>query len=141
MKNPLHLLLRSCPANERVHPCYGLVATDPFRARHYVAPIPLNLLLRIALEVWMRLRNPVSPGSPDVLGTRFHFAKAYEQGYRAGYCAGRPDGVALVYRHPTPATVAAAWGLHADAEELARRVLEAAIATGPAYDPTPSGPR
>ena len=125
------LLLRDHPPNERMPRPYGLVYTDYYRHRHWIAPIPLNHLFRWALTIWMRLRNPVPPGRIDRLSMRALYQQAYRQGFRAGNVARQPPGTALVFTRPTEAMVAAAWQVHADAGQLARRVLEAAIRSGP----------
>jgi hypothetical protein len=128
-------LLRLHPCNERLPRCYGLVVTAFDDSAHWVAPIPLNHLLRWALAIWMRLRNPIPPGDPDVLGLRLLAQSHDRRGYRDGILCSRPAGTALVYTHPTPAMVATAWGVHADAEELAQQLLWAAIDSGPDAGP------
>jgi hypothetical protein len=135
---PLGFLLRSHPPNEPLARGYGLVVSDLYRHRHWVAPIPLNHLLRAVLAVWMRLRNPVPPGRIDHLSTRLLYAEGFRRGFRHGLAARHPPGTALVFCRPTPAVIAAAWGIHADAESLAERVLTAAIRSGPdRHDPPP----
>jgi hypothetical protein len=128
MRSPL---LRSWPANQRVPCCYGLVVSDLHRHRHWIAPIPLNHLLRWALAVWMGLRNPVPPGQVDHLSARLLARQAYSQGFSAGQLARFPKGTALIHTSPTRSAVVAAWHSYPDAEELVQAVLTAAIRSGP----------
>ncbi len=127
----IRLLIRSHPPQELLPRHYGLVVTDCYRHRLLVAPIPLNLAIRWLLELWLRLRNPVPPDQLDRLASRFLYAQAYREGFRSGNAARYPPGTALVFTRATKDTVVAAWGVHVDAEELAQRVLTAAIRSGP----------
>jgi hypothetical protein len=128
----MSVLFRAHRPNDQLPRGYGLVYTDLCHARHYVAPIPLNLLIRWWLEIWMRIRNPLPLTRIDGLSVRVLWSEAYRQGIQAGKRARMPAGTALVLTKPTAAAVAAAWGVHADARELAERVLTAQINACPA---------
>lgn len=129
----LRLLIRFHPPGEILPRHLGLVTIDCYRHRMLVAPIPLNLLYRLMLELWLRLRNPVPPDQLDRLANRLLHAQAYREGFRAGNAARYPPGTALIFTRATKDTVVAAWnaGIHRDCEELAQRVLTAAINSGP----------
>ncbi|MCP9889065.1 hypothetical protein KBY96_14150 [Cyanobium sp. ATX 6A2] len=131
MASPLPQVLHRHPPNQRLPRGYGLVVSDLYAHQHWVAPIPLNHLLRWAFAVWMRLRNPVPPGDVDLLSTRLLYFTAYRHGFAAAAGSRHPAGTALVFTRPTQATIAAAWGIHSDAEELVERILAAAIRSGP----------
>jgi hypothetical protein len=85
MNNRLIRFVNECDVRPRG---YGLAYTAHYSYGSYYAPVPLNLVIRLAHDLWYRLVR--GPKQRDYLANIRHLARTqgYQHGYDEGYTAG-----------------------------------------------------
>ncbi len=83
-------LSKLVPEYEIIPPRYGIAYRAVNQCDAICYPIPLNRLVRIVRELWLRLRVPEPSGYELLSGRAFidSLTRAHEQGFRRGFDEG-----------------------------------------------------